>query len=285
MFLCICSTVPFHRCLSFIRRKCSVSSVFVAGPCGKSERRHVANFANTEVVKQEQQSFANRDDGSNSGCSLKIKSVPGSASQIHTEVVRKNCYTCPDVSRHKTLARKRICRQHSLTSCSQKAEQAAIPQLKTDTAPYNEECLSASPSAVPQVDPSDQISHKDTNSSTNINAQNEVSSQRLIVTNQQGSDMNKDSLLCEAVPFRNILPEKTTGKNLSGKEESLPTQNFSPVRKIQRKIRVYKRKRRKVNTHLEHLKQNDVPDESILRLWELFQYSDDMDVEFCGFED
>uniref|UniRef100_A0A673A9Y6 Protein DBF4 homolog A n=1 Tax=Sphaeramia orbicularis TaxID=375764 RepID=A0A673A9Y6_9TELE len=63
---------------------------------------------------------------------------------------------------------------------------------------------------------------------------------------------------------------------------------FSPVRRIQRRVRVYKRKRRKVDAQVfcqEHVQLNDSADNSLLRLWELFQSSDDMDVEFLGFED
>uniref|UniRef100_A0A3Q1H6S1 Protein DBF4 homolog A n=1 Tax=Anabas testudineus TaxID=64144 RepID=A0A3Q1H6S1_ANATE len=139
--------------------------------------------------------------------------------------------------------------------------------------------------------PVDQISYKEMNSSTslfhNMNIQNEVSSKsRHVMTNhKEESDMNKDFLLLEAVAGRNLFPEKSTGYSQTEREEeSLPTQSLSPVRKIRRKIKVYKRNRQKVDTHLQHLKSSDVPDNSIQRLWELFQSSDDMDVEFRGFE-
>uniref|UniRef100_A0A8C9X932 Protein DBF4 homolog A n=1 Tax=Sander lucioperca TaxID=283035 RepID=A0A8C9X932_SANLU len=100
------------------------------------------------------------------------------------------------------------------------------------------------------------------------------------------SDKKQDSLVSEAVEDGNMLPDKMTANNLSErKEASLPSLSFSPVRKIQRRVRVYKRKRRKVNTPVEQVKPSDIPNDSRLKLWELFQSSDDMDVEFLGFKD
>lgn len=221
--------------------------------------------------KQDQQWAVDGDDASSSGHPLKVPPVSGSAHLIHTESNRKNCsYTIE----HKSLARKRLCRQNSSTSCTQ-----------TGTAPSTGECLGSFPSTVTQVVPVDPTSHKEMNSSTslfhNVDLQNEVSSKSLhVMTNHQ-----EDFLLFEAVPHGNTYLEKSTGNSLIEREEgSLHTQS-SPVRKVRRKIRVYKRKRQKVNTYLKHLKPNDVPDNSILQLWELFQSSDDMDVEFHGFED
>lgn len=239
--------------------------------------------------KQEQHWIVDGYEGSYSGHPLKIRSVPGSAPLIHTEGDRKKCYPYSYTSKHKSLARKRPCRQNSSTSCTQKADQGQSSRLKTETAPSTGECLA---STVTQVDPVDHIPHTEMNSSTSLfhymDIQNEISSKNVhVMTNhQEETDMNKDFLLFEAVPDRNILLEKSTESSVTEREEgSFPAQSFSPVRKIRRKIRVYKCKRLKVDTNLEHLKPNDVPDNSILKLWELFQSSDDMDVEFHGFED
>lgn len=77
--------------------------------------------------------------------------------------------------------------------------------------------------------------------------------------------------------------EEFAGKNLPAKEElSIPTQTFSPVRKIKRKSRVYKRKRQKFEPHA-CVKPSAI-DDSKLKLWEIFQSSDGMDVEFQGFK-
>lgn len=80
--------------------------------------------------------------------------------------------------------------------------------------------------------------------------------------------------------------KKVTGKNHPGKKDGIPPpESFSPVQKIQRKIKVYKHKRRKVDAKVEHVEPCDVPDNSLLKLWNLFQSSDDMDLQFHGFDD
>uniref|UniRef100_A0A3Q2VIS0 Protein DBF4 homolog A n=1 Tax=Haplochromis burtoni TaxID=8153 RepID=A0A3Q2VIS0_HAPBU len=115
--------------------------------------------------------------------------------------------------------------------------------------------------------------HEDINSSTlrvdNMNIQNNLASKSLsFFENEQESD------------------KKVTGKNDSGKKEGcLSTESCSPVQKIQRRIKVYNHKRRKLDTNVEHVEPGDVSDNSLLKLWKLFQSSDDMDVEFHGFED
>eukprot|EP00066_Takifugu_rubripes_P014671 XP_011603937.1 PREDICTED: protein DBF4 homolog A isoform X1 [Takifugu rubripes] len=78
--------------------------------------------------------------------------------------------------------------------------------------------------------------------------------------------------------------EEFAGKNLPKMEElSIPTQTFSPVRKIKRKSRVYKRKRQKFESHV-CVKPSVTNDDSKLKLWEIFESSDGMDVEFQGFK-
>ncbi|XP_073340969.1 protein DBF4 homolog A [Pagrus major] len=265
------------------RPKCSVSSLLIApGPCGKTEPRHKGDLNTTEIIKEEQNWTVDEHEGSNSGHTLKNRSVPAAAPPIHRDGDRRSYNTHPDRFKHRSLARKRPCRQNSLTSCTQKA-----PQAKQETAPSRGEFVASIPSKTTQVDPLDQLATEDVDSSTshfhNMNEQNEVSSKSLITNQLEDSDKKQDSSVFQAVQGGNILPDKITG-NLSEKEDtSFPT--FSPVRKINRRIRVYKRKRRKVDTRVEHVKQRDVPDNSILRLWELFQSSDDMDVEFLGFDD
>ncbi|KAM9353071.1 protein DBF4 homolog A [Symphorus nematophorus] len=267
------------------RPKCSVSSVMIApGPCGKTEPRHKGGLHTSEIIKEEQHWTVDGHEGSYSGHTLKNGSVPASAPLIHREGDRRTHYTHSDRSKHKSHARKRPCRQNSLISCTQKA-----PQPKIETAPPRGECLSSIPCGVTKVDPVDRI--KTVNSSishfNNMNVQTEGSSKSLsIITNQQeDSDKKQDFFVFEAVQDGNILPDKISGNNLSEKEgASLSTQS-SPVWKIQRKVRAYKRKRQKLDARFEHVKQSDIPDNSLLKLWELFQSSDDMDVEFLGFED
>ncbi|CAK6960686.1 protein DBF4 homolog A [Scomber scombrus] len=276
------------------RPKCSV--LIAPGPCGKTEPSHRGDLDTTETIKEEQYQTVDGQRGeSYSGHNLKISSLPGSAPLIQRDGDSRNVFTSSDRSKHKSLARKRLCRQNSLTSFTQKAEQAESPQQNMETAPSRGEGLASFPSRVTQVDPEGQISYTDMNSlaspSHTINAQNELPSGCLNDTtnHQEQSDMIKDCLLFEAVQEGNISPERMTGNNLSDKvERNPPTQSCSPVRKIQRRVRVYKRKRRKLDTHVmcqEHEKPNDIRDDSLLTLRELFQSSDDMDVEFLGFVD
>lgn len=244
------------------RPKCSVSSFLIApGPCGEPEPRHKGNPS--ETVQEKESWTVDVNEELNSRQDLKIRSAPVSAELIHRGGDQRNCYTYSGRSRHKSLARKRPCRQNSLTSCTQKANQAQNPQFESEEAPSRSEFLPSLPTRDCRDDPVKQILHD------NMNTQTELSSKSLSVkTNEQESD------------------KKVTGKNHPGKKVGiLPTESFSPVQKIQRKIKVYKRKRRKVDTNVEHVEPCDVPDNSLLKLWKLFQSSDDMDVEFHGFED
>lgn len=255
------------------------------GPCGKTELRRKGDLDTTEIIKEEQHRTVDGHSGSYSGHTLKTGSVPASPPLIHRERDRRSYYTHLDRAKHKSLTHKRQTRQTYLTSCSQKA-----PQPKMETATSRGKCVASIPSRVTEVDPVDQIITEDINSSAsyhqNISEQNEVFSKSLhVITNEpQDSDKKKDSSVFEGVRDRSISPSKMTENNLSEKEETSPTtQSFSPTQKIQRRIRVYKRKRRKVDKQVEHVKPSDIPESSILKLWDLFQSSDDMDVEFLGF--
>uniref|UniRef100_A0A3Q2PRW2 DBF4-CDC7 kinase regulatory subunit n=1 Tax=Fundulus heteroclitus TaxID=8078 RepID=A0A3Q2PRW2_FUNHE len=90
---------------------------------------------------------------------------------------------------------------------------------------------------------------------------------------------NKEAVLSEAVQEAKVSSK--TGNKLSEKEDEMPI--FSRVQTIQRKIKVYKRKRRKVDPIVESA--GPELENSVLKLWEIFQSSDDMDVEFRGFAD
>lgn len=170
--------------------------------------------------------------------------------------------------------------------CTQKAE-GQNPPLRTVTVPPTGERLGSFPSMDPRVNLVEQISQIEMNSLDSrfphVDLQNDISTKSLyVMTNRQEEpDMNKDLELFEAVPGRNELLEKS----IEREEEDFPTQSFSPIRKIRRKLRVYRRQKPKVDTNLGPVKLKDVPDNSIQKLWELFQSSDDMNVEFHGFQD
>ncbi|KAK2844572.1 hypothetical protein Q5P01_011231 [Channa striata] len=272
------------------RPKCSVSSVLVApGPCRKVKLRHIGDIDNNKTNKQEQQCTVIGDEGTSSQHVFKNKSHSGSAPHTYKEGDRKICCTHSDTFKHKSVPRKHSSRHNCLTSCTQKAEQAQKLSLKTQKASSSGECTAFYPSMVTQVDLTDQISLKGVNSSTSVFCSMTVKSELVsnsVMTNQnEVCDPHKDSSLFEAVQDGDILPQKNTGNTSEKEEGSCSTQSLSPIRKISRKLRVYKRKRRRIDTQLEHLKPNNVPDNSIQRLWELFQSSDDMDEEFYGFED
>uniref|UniRef100_A0A3P9D7H9 Protein DBF4 homolog A n=1 Tax=Maylandia zebra TaxID=106582 RepID=A0A3P9D7H9_9CICH len=254
------------------RPKCSVSCVLIApGPCRKPELRYEGDPS--ETVQEEEPWTVDVNEELNSRQDIKIASVPASAELIDREGDQRSCYTYSDRSRHKLLERKRVCRQNSHTARTQKSNQPQSPQFESEEAPSRGEFLPSLPTRDCQDDLLDQMPHEDINSSTlrvdNMNIQNNLASKSLsFFENEQESD------------------KKVTGKNDSGKKKGcLPTESCSPVQKIQRRIKVYKHKRRKLDTNVEHVEPGDVSDNSLLKLWKLFQSSDDMDVEFHGFED
>ncbi|XP_041648342.1 protein DBF4 homolog A [Cheilinus undulatus] len=258
------------------RPKCSVSSVLVTpGPCGKTEQRHKRDLNTSEILKEEQQQTDDGHKGSNSGQSLKMKNVSASAPLIHKEKDRRSNYTHLDRSKHKPSSHKRPCRQNSLTFCTQTAGLDEIPQPDTETAPSRGETVASTLSGFTQVDPADEIITQEMNSSPShscsVNKQKEASHQH------EESDRRQDSSLYEAAQ------NKVTGNNSEKDETSPSSLNFSPVRKIQRRVRVYKRKRRKVDAQVECVKPSEIPTDPLMKLWEIFQSSDDMEVEFLGF--
>uniref|UniRef100_A0A3Q1GTS1 DBF4-CDC7 kinase regulatory subunit n=1 Tax=Acanthochromis polyacanthus TaxID=80966 RepID=A0A3Q1GTS1_9TELE len=264
------SQLPSDFSLIPIRPKCSVSSaIIIPGPCGRPDFRQEGDVETVDG-----------DEGSYSEHNLKVRSTADSSALIHGDGIRRKCSTYSNRSKHKSLARKRPCRQNSLTSYTEKAELTQISEVQSETSHYF-------PSRVPQTEQVNHISHRNTSSSTSplhnmdIHSERNLSGKRNV---PEDPDTNRDSLTLEAVQDRNAFQERVDEKNLPEKEEdeSFPTQSFSPVRKIQRRVRVYKRKRRKLDANVEHENLRDVPD-SLLNLWKLFQSSDDMDVEFHGF--
>lgn len=269
-----------------IRSRCSVSSVLIApGPCVKTEPRHKGERDTKEIIYEQQQ---NVHKGFSSRQTSKIRSAPpaAAATLTHRGEHRRSHDTCSDSSKHKSVGLKRLRRQNSLTFCTQKS-----PLPKVETAPSRGEYFDSDPCGIKCVDLAEQIITENTNSSSShfhTVIRQTYSPSKILnsETNQpDDSQYKQESSVFESAQDRNVL-QKIPGTNISEKEEdSLMAQNFSPVRKIQRRIRVYKRKRRKVDTHVEHSKPCDVTDNSRLKLWELFQSSDDTDVEFLGFDE
>ncbi|XP_037309091.2 protein DBF4 homolog A [Pungitius pungitius] len=257
------------------RPKCSVSSVLIApGPSGKPVQRHEEATDKKENFKEEEQPrTVEGHGGSYSAHTLNITSVAGSSPLISTEG-RTYC-TRSQGDKRKSVARKRPCRPNSLTSCSQSAAQ--VPEPRKETAPRRECLASIPPGGTQLTQATTQEEKGSTSRFDTMNSRNEASLKGLNVIASH-EDKKEDSSACEAVQDWKVSFDKTR------EEESLPSLSFSPVRKIQRRVRVYRRKTRKVDTCDESVKPADVPDSSVLKLWELFQSSDDMVGEFMGFE-
>lgn len=234
----------------------------------------------TETFKEEEEGQQHRTvdghEGSHSAHTLNITSGTGSTPLTSTE--GRTYYTHSQRSKRKSVARKRPCRQNSLTSCSQKAAQ--VPEPRMETTPRGE-CLASIPPGGAQVNTAKPTTTGDEEGSTScldaMNSRNEASLKGLNVIASQ-EDKKKESSACEPVQGCKVSFDKNR------EEESLPSLTFSPVRKIQRRVRVCRRKTRKVDTCGEYVKPTDLPDSCMLKLWELFQSSDDMDGEFMGFE-
>ncbi|KAM3613815.1 uncharacterized protein V6R79_005460 [Siganus canaliculatus] len=267
------------------RPKCSVSSpLTVPGPCGKAKLRHKGDVDTAETFKEEQHPVVEGREASYSGHTLKIGSVPVLASVTHGEGHGRSCSTHADTAKHKSLACKWPCRQNSLTSCTEKA-----PHPRMETAPSRGEGPPSSACRVTQPDPGDPERNGDGSSLTfrfSMNRRNETSSNRTELTTPQEANRKQDFSVYDFVDDDDeTLPDKVIENNFLQKDDSSPPSQFSPVRKIKRRTRVYKRKRRKLDAQVEHVKQNNTSDDSVLKVCELFQSSENLDVEFKGFEE
>lgn len=274
-------------CVFFIltRPKCSVSSVvFVHEPCGRTDVSHGGGPDHPDTVKVEEHQNVEFKDSNTSRRSNKNESSPGSAPQFPSKGDQWICSTYSNRSKHKSVPCKQTCKSTPLTFCAQKVEPVQILQVKSETSSSKGEIQPSFPSRDAELNHMDQIPHKDTNVSTaylqSTNTASEVSANSVIVPGLGHEDPKTDEALHESNTF------SKTGDNFSEKEgESLYTPNFCTGGKIQRRVRIYKYKRRKIDANMSHSESDGAPDNSLLKLWKLFQSSDDMDVEFHGFTD
>nr|XP_015806116.2 protein DBF4 homolog A [Nothobranchius furzeri]XP_054597371.1 protein DBF4 homolog A [Nothobranchius furzeri] len=258
------------------RPKCSVSSpVFVARPSGETDKSAPGGLSHLERTVEP------RAAGASGGMKIKNDSSPASAPPI---VSKRDCWNCNTYSnrpKHRSPSCKQTFRQKSST-CAQTAKQVQIPQLKSETSPSRGEFQVTSPLEDSVVHPVDRIPRKGTKSPPSF-LQTTIESDVLTKSINVGTQP-KGTNTDESCHGSNTFSE--TGNNRSDEEEArLKTPDSSLVRRIQRKIRVYKHKRRKVDVNIQRVESSDVPENSLLKLWDLFQSSDDMDVEFYGFED
>ncbi|CAJ1062234.1 protein DBF4 homolog A [Xyrichtys novacula] len=256
------------------RPKCSVSSVLVVpGPCKKTELSHKGGLDTAEIIEDEQLLNVDEEKGCHSGPALKLRPASTSAPLLCRERDRRSYYTHSNKSKPRSLERKGLCRQNPPTSGACKVGQSPGSPLNMETAPPRGETVASTPSEFSQADQRDQIQDKGKLSSefNFVHEENKVSSKSLALktSQQKETDEKQDSSACD---------------NDSEEDETNPsTLNSSPVWKIKRKVKVYERKRRKMETRVEHVKPSETAEDSMLRLWELFQSSDDMEVEFLGF--
>lgn len=249
----------------------SVSSVLsVSRPCGKSEVRHRGGDSGTqETLKEEQQQTVDRE--SNSGHAVKTRSAPVSTSLIRKDRRNHSSYSCR--SRSKSQAAKRLCGQNSWTCGPQTRDHAQMSLDRRETvSPEGEGHVTASCSAA-QVDTVDQISQNSSSSLPQDATTRSDSLRKLNVTKPP-----EETETHEGLPqFESVQDGAADDRT---ENTHVPASGFSAVRKIQRRVRIYKRKRRKIVTCVLGGQSNGSHN-SLLRL---FQSSDDMDVEFHGFE-
>ncbi|KAM4600815.1 protein DBF4 homolog A [Polymixia lowei] len=270
------------------RSKCSISSILLApGLYDNTKQRHVVDVDTAEKKGEQRSTSASAGCREQSpGHFLKCNSVPGSALIGHGEADRRN-------RGHVSVQPQRCCRQDSLIVLAHRCDQGQMLRPKVEAAPSRGDSCTCYPTMLSRVTEANPEGHTSpvnngSTSHSHKDLQNKFPSDSLIVTSSRHEvsvEIQDSSLECirdGQVPLgeMTVVPD-CEGGNLSSK-------SHSPVRAIQRRVKVYKRKRRKVDTQLtsqRNTKPSDIPNNSILKVWQLFQSSEDMDLEFCGFED
>ncbi|XP_061771579.1 protein DBF4 homolog A isoform X6 [Nerophis ophidion] len=235
-----CSFTRLNRL--YKRPKCSISTALVVpAPLGRSGHGGKADQNPAGIMKEKQHNHA-----------LNVSSASPSASLIH----------CNDrkwfIASHQSKLQSR---QKQLVSCSQKATHNA------EMAPSSFEHLARSSLLVPRVNLDVQVSHRDPLSLALPPHQDPHSVSYLespeVITNQDETTGNNG---------------KASGKVSERDGASPPSLTYtSPVKKVKRKVKAYKRKRRKLNsktTCKDHVVESDACDDT-LRLWQLFYSSED----------
>lgn len=230
----------------------------------KTEPRPKPDLHTAESINEQQEAV-------NEQQTLKSRAAPASSGLAHRGGQRRSNDTFSDGSRHKSAERKQLCRQNSSISCPRKA---ALPKI--ETAPSSGDYFESVPCRVESVDLAGQVTAENANGSSSHFHNNE--------TNQRVDSHHKlDS--STTMQDGNMLQDKISEATVSENQEgSILAQNSSPVRTIQRRIRVSERKRQKLDKHVEHLQPCNITDDSRQKLLEIFQWSDDTDMEFLGFE-
>lgn len=230
-----------------ITSRCSVSSVVVApGPCVKTEPRPKYDLHTAETLHEPQEH-------------LKTRAAPSLNALVPAEGQRRSNDTFSDGCWHAVGNHQQLCRQNSLTFRSWRA---SLP--KTQTAPSSGDCLECLPSRGKCVDFAGLMISENTSGS--------------LSHSHNGETHQRDDP--QQMVYSSVFATMQDGNTVQDKQEdSISAPNSSPVRTIQRRVRVYERKRRKLETQ-----PCNISDDFRLKLLEIFQSSDDTNVEFLGFE-
>lgn len=230
------------------------------GPCVKTEPRPKTHLRTAETINEQQEVV-------NCQQPLKTRAAPSASALAPRGGHSRSNDTFSDGPTHKVAEHK----QNSWIS-----GKASLP--KTQTAPSSGDCFASSPCSVKSVDLAGQMITENTNSSS--------SHFHKADSNQRDDPQKLDSSVFATMQDGDMVADKITGATTANKQEgSLLAQTSSPVRTVQRRVRVYERKRRKLETRVEHLQPCNISDDFRLKLLDIFLSSDDSDMEFLGFDD
>uniref|UniRef100_A0A3B4BCG9 Protein DBF4 homolog A n=1 Tax=Periophthalmus magnuspinnatus TaxID=409849 RepID=A0A3B4BCG9_9GOBI len=257
----IVDKLVFILCIFFLRPKCSVSSVqSVPGPFVDKPR---AEDGVDSVVKLELFQSQNHERREEQSSIPPLKTTAAAPSVCHKTNKRRKNSTFSDSKRKQPP-------RHTFTS-----------NIK-EQRPHRNEELAPPTGASPAPHPGFSEAHLSLSHSTealgDVNSKTEPLSQTL---NETNPETKLESGLCTAAHRRMLVHKQSTENYVSLKGGS--SEDFVPEEMIKRKIKVYKRKRQKMLGPLVSSLSMEQSD-GLTRLRELFQDSDDMDIEFHGFE-
>ncbi|XP_029602208.1 protein DBF4 homolog A isoform X1 [Salmo trutta] len=207
----------------------------------------------------------------------------------------KRCSYVPDrpQPKHRSLSCKQRCRQGSPRKHPQRAGLSQTPVSNAEIDPSTHDSV-----ANPRLSHQGQRTHTDKDGRSSFghtedlqcgdpavcvkvpSSQHEVAgpSEHHKLRALEESELSHDTLAGDTLPGN-------TGGVLELKAGDMET-HTPPARTLQRRVRDYRRKRRKVEkqqTAQEQEKPSNVPSSSLLNLWQLFHSSEDMECEFRGF--
>lgn len=290
------------------RPKCSISSMLCNVPSitmeggvdAKGTEGGQLSFWSATVEPQASQSVENRLKNPTEH-SRKRNGIPLPLS--HSEGERKNSDNVSDKHQPKQrlLSRKQPCRQESPPTNTQRVGLGRTLISKAERDPST--CGPDTNPRLSHVDQEGQKTHMNRNNYTLLNHRDDLQcgipmNSLMAASNQHevsvslGNHQDSPLPLKECERVRRVSAGDTLPGNVvcfSDSDRS-DTHMYSPspplVRTLQRRVRDFKRKRRRVDkqTTLGSTKPSDVPSSSPLNLWQLFQSSEDMGLEFHGFD-